>query len=139
MVKNKKYILTMFGILVLFAGCQLHNYKNVIEDMSENENDKMLLLRDINTNEKRIYSVCVLYAPNHSVVQNFKYLHIGDTVTITTGFNYPESYYTKSKIFTHSRPIGIILPKDSIRARKEQEKFALMQQKMDSLKQGQLR
>ena len=134
---NTKKALVMFGIVLLFASCG-KSYENVIEDIVNTKNNKMLLLRDVNTNKKSIYYMgepyITAYAGNKNV-DDFKYLHIGDTVTVVTVWLYKEQAYANLKYFCPHNSVNVLYPEDSIIARKQQEKFSLLQQKMDFLKQ----
>ncbi len=131
----------MFGIVLLFASCG-KSYENVIEDIVNTKDNKMLSLRDVKTNDKRIYYITepyiTTYAGNKNV-DDFNYLHIGDPVTVVTKWGYKEQYYANLKSFCPYDNVCVLYPEDSIKARKQREKFSLLQQKMDSLKQRQSR
>lgn len=111
-----------FAAILLFglAGCKKYEHKNVITGIGAIENQKILLLDDVETGIERIYNV-------PKTCDFYDWLQLGDTVIIL----YPvlEKYYQKDRILDESFA-RLRYNTDSIYARKQRKKFSDMKQKM---------
>ena len=111
----------LFGL----AGCKKFEHKNVITGIGAIENQKVLLLDDVETGIERIYNV-------PKTCDFYDWLQLGDTVIIYVGPSvYPglEKYYQKDRILDESFA-RLRYNTDSIYARKQRKKFSDMKQKM---------
>lgn len=133
---NAKRILVMFGIVFLFASCEGSKneveYINVIQDMSGDKNKKMILVRDVKTNDVRFYTIPRMGWFGTMPFYDSEYFHIGDTVKLCTS----EKHYTNQRVFRDGDQVKLAYNKDSVQARKAYEKFEQERQNFDKLKQN---
>lgn len=107
----------LFGL----AGCKKYEHKNVITGIGAIENQKILLLDDVETGVERIYNV-------PKTCDFYDWLQLGDTVIIYV-YNRLERYYQKDLVLGES-DVRLRYNTDSIYARKQRKKFTDMKQKM---------
>ena len=108
----------LFGL----AGCKKFEHKNVITGIGAIENQKVLLLDDVETGIERIYNVS-------EICDFYDWLQLGDTVIMYIDSPRPERYYQKTLVLGENAAY-LSYNTDSIYARKQRKKFSDMKQKM---------
>ncbi len=108
----------LFGL----AGCKKYEHKNVITGMGTIENQKVLLLDDVETGIERIYNV-------PETCDFYDWLQLDDTVIMYIDSPRFERYYQKTLVLG-AVAANLLYNTDSIYARKQRKKFSDMKQKM---------
>ena len=113
-----------FAAILLFglAGCKKYEHKNVITGIGAIENQKILLLDDVETGIERIYNV-------RETCDFYDWLQLGDTVTISAIYLGSQKYYKRNLVLSKLN-LHLRYNTDSIYARKQRKKFSDMKQKM---------
>ena len=110
----------LFGL----AGCKKYEHKNVITGIGAIENQKILLLDDVETGVERIYNVPKIC----KTCDFYDWLQLDDTVIIYV-YNGLERYYQKNLVLGES-DVRLRYNTDSIYARKQRKEFSDMKQKI---------
>ena len=118
-MKTKYKILALMPLITL-VGCKKYEHKNVITGIGTIDEQKILFVDDVNTNQERIYQISDEYEQYNPDV--FPNLRIDDTVILTIGGIYSDSYYTNNVILDGC-VVGMRCNSDSIYARQQREKL----------------
>lgn len=127
---NAKYKILALIPLFALVGCRKHDvneHKNVITGIISFGNQKALLLEDVESGQERFCKLNNTYF-NAMAFNDFKYLHLDDTVTIMTGGDFLHEDYYQENVFLNDGFLGIKYNQDSISARKHREQFSKLKQ-----------
>lgn len=121
MKKSKNVLLMTIPFLALgLNSCkkQEHQHKNVITGIGTFQDQKMLVLNDVETGQERFYKFS-----NRHEAAFFDYFHINDTIKIITGGVYSGDSYYKDNVILYEDAVGMSLNQGDIFVKTESEKF----------------
>ena len=112
-----RYKLLFFVPLFVLTGCgKSHEYKNVIKNIKDTDDKKLLVVCDANDNSERI--VILDFYHHRDEAKDLKFLAVGDTVNVVTDAMCNENYYKDNRTL-FSPFTGVSVNRDSINARKQ--------------------
>jgi len=131
---NAKYKLLALVPLMVLTGCkktEKYTYPNTVDEIVTIDNQKIVLLSDVSTGQKRFFKIEYGYsnfAMTHSnkIFADFDYLQSGDTITLITSTkdNYENNAILDGNFW------GVKYNADTIYARKERNKLNQLKQQM---------
>lgn len=118
----KNYKLMALVPLFMLIGCKHQGHKNIIIGISTTSETPGFLLKDVETNQERIYIVS-----QWNTLYN--YLKIGDTVVIVGNDYRQDDYYQKNFVLRYP-DAGFIYNTDSVYTRRQRECLDKFKQQM---------
>ena len=119
-----KYKLLALVPLMALIGCKEDAHKNVVTDVGNFNNDKVVSIKDIKTDIERIYMING--NPEYPYAPWADYIQIGDTITIYCD----DATYQRSRILSSKKYANIYYGNDSLNIRQERDKMNKIKQKM---------
>jgi len=115
---NTKY--KILALIPLFAlmGCKRQEHKNVITGKIANDTERLFLLSDVQTGQKRVLQW-------NSKKAEYEYLNVGDTVSVFTGSRIMGNKLYEERLVLYDYEIELQCNEDSISERKKREELKL--------------
>jgi hypothetical protein len=125
---NVRYKILFLVPFVLLTSCgKNREYKNVVKNIKDTDDKKLIVVRDVNDNSERIV---ILDFYNHiDAARDFKFLAVGDTVNVVIDAMCNEKYYTDGRTLFYPFA-GVSVNRDSINARKQRAELEKQKQNM---------
>jgi len=128
-------MIALFGL----AGCNKYEYKNVVTGVGKKENTRMILLKDVETGDERIFLRDPGWNSCVDLYSDYDYIELDDTVTVVVGGMLSDRYYQYTKILSPENTggdVGLRYNQDTINARKVRAVFNNECNKFNALKQN---
>ena len=115
-IKTKYKVLALISFMTVF-GCNKREHKNIVSGIMTCDNQKILLLDDIETGKSKIFQF------GRTAPVFYDYLRLDDIITVYTGGKYlGDDHYYQNSILT-SGNFGIDFNKDSVVTRQQRAEY----------------
>lgn len=122
-MKTKHKLLVLVPLIMTVSGCKENRYTNVVQDIVNTKDKKMIKLRDVKDNKERILVLPTPGSYAYDYVNGFcKYLCAGDTIVIALDPICSERYYHDQQIIEYDFA-KLVCNADTIEARKSRTAY----------------